>query len=175
MTRDQKSQVIAELTDKLKENQYFYITDTSGLTVAEINRFRQLCYNQGVQYKVFKNTLIRKALENVEADVETINQALKGTSGVMFINENGNVPAKIIKNFKKEISKDKPRFKAASIDSDIFIGEDQLEMLTKLKSKQELIGEIITLLQSPATNVISALQSGSHKLAGIVKTLSERE
>lgn len=175
MTREEKAQVISELTDKLKENNHFYITDTSGLSVAEINRFRGMCFKEGVEYKVYKNTLIKKALENVEGDYTTLDDALKGFSGIMFVKEIGNVPAKIIKKFRKDDPQERPGFKAASIDSDIFLGEDQLDALSKLKSKNELIGEIITLLQSPAKNVISALQSGEHQLAGIVKTLSERE
>lgn len=175
MTREDKAQLIAGLTEKFENTDHFYITDTSGLTVGEINQFRESCYKQDVEYKVVKNTLIKKALENLEADYAELDEALKGFSGVMFVNENANVPAKLIKDFKKQNKLGKPNFKAASIDSDIFIGEDQLEALSKLKSKQELIGEIINLLQSPAKNVIGALQSGEHKLAGIVKTLSEKE
>ena len=175
MTREEKAQVIANLTEKFQANQHFYITDTSGLTVAEINKFRAMCFDSGVEYRVAKNTLIRKALENLDADFSSLTEVLKGVSGVMFTEENANAPAKIIKKFQKEDPSERPTFKAASIDTDIFIGEDQLSILASLKSKQELIGEIITLLQSPAKNVISALQSGENKLAGIVKTLSERD
>jgi len=175
MTREEKAQVIAGLTEKLQQTDHFYITDTSGLSVAEINKFREMCYKKGVEYKVVKNTLIKKALENLEADYSSFDDVLKGFSGIMFVNENANVPAKVIKDFKKEDKDQRPKFKAASIDSDIFIGEDQLDALSKLKSKQELIGDVITLLQSPAKNVISALQSGENILAGVVKTLSERE
>ncbi len=174
MTREEKAQIIAELTDRLKGSN-FYLTDTSGLTVAEVNKFRGMCFKEGVEYKIFKNTLIKQALENLDADYTEMYDVLKGTSGIMFIDENGNLPAKIIKNYKKEDPQERPTFKAASIDTDIFLGEDQLDALSKLKSKQELIGEIITLLQSPAKNVVSLLQSGEQKLAGIVKTLSERE
>ncbi|MEO9871574.1 50S ribosomal protein L10 [Ekhidna sp.] len=175
MTRQDKAQLISDLTAKLKETDHFYITDTSGLTVAEINKFREMCFNKGVEYKVVKNTLIKKALDDVDGDYSSLDEVLKGTSGIMFINENANAPAKIIKEFKKADSNDRPKFKAASIDSDLFIGEDQLGALASLKSKQELIGDVITLLQSPAKNVLTLLQSGEHKLAGIVKTLSERE
>ena len=175
MTREEKAQVIENLTEKFQSNNHFYITDTSGLTVAEINKFREMCFTQGVEYKVAKNTLIKKALDNLDSDYSSLEDVLKGVSGIMFVEENGNVPAKIIKKFKKEDAQERPAFKAASIDSDIFIGEDQLNTLASLKSKQELIGEIITLLQSPAKNVISALQSAENNLAGIVKTLSERE
>lgn len=175
MTRDEKAQLISDLSDKFKETDHFYITDTSGLTVAELNKFREMCFKKGVEYKMVKNTLIKKALENVEGDFSSLDEVLKGTSGIMFVNENANVPAKIIKEYKKSDPKERPAFKAASIDSDLFIGEDQLGSLASLKSKQELIGEVITLLQSPAKNVLSLLQSGEQKLAGIVKTLSEKE
>ncbi|MEQ9467705.1 MAG: 50S ribosomal protein L10 [Ekhidna sp.] len=175
MTRQDKAQLISDLTSKFKETDHFYIADTSGLTVAEINKFREMCFNKGVEYRVVKNTLIRKALENVDGDYSSLDEVLKGTSGIMFVNETANIPAKIIKDFQKNDPKDRPKFKAASIDSDLFIGEDQLGALASLKSKQELIGDIITLLQSPAKNVLTLLQSGEHKLAGIVKTLSERE
>lgn len=175
MTREEKAQIIAGLTEKFQQTDHFYITDTSGLTVAQINKFREMCFKQGVEYKVVKNTLIKKALENLNTDYTPMHSALKGFSGVMFVNENAKVPAKLIKDFKKEDKEQRPKFKAASIDSDIFVGEDQLDVLAQLKSKQELLGEIVNLLQSPARNVLSALQSGGHKIAGIVKTLSERE
>jgi large subunit ribosomal protein L10 len=175
MTREEKAQVIASLTEKFQANQHFYITDTSGLTVAEINKFREMCFKSGVEYKVAKNTLIRKALENLDTDYTPLFEALKGVSGIIFSEENANAPAKLIEKYKKEDKKERPKFKAASIYSDIYIGENQLKALANLKSKQELIGDIIALLQSPAKNVVSALQSGEHKLAGIVKTLSERE
>ena len=175
MTREEKAQVIGELTDKLKENNHFYITDTSGLTVAEINNFRGMCYKEGVEYRIFKNTFIKRALDNLDTDYTSLDESLKGFSGVMFVKENGNAPAKIIKKYKKGDAEGRPYFKAASIDSDIFIGEDQLNLLSELKSKNELIGEVIGLLQSPAKNVISALQSAENNLAGIVKTLSERQ
>ncbi len=175
MTREDKAQLIGDLTDKLKDTDHFYITDTSGLTVAEINKFREMCFTKGVEYKIVKNTLIKKALEKIDGDFSELDEVLKGTSGLMFVKENANAPAKIIRDFKKEDPHERPKFKAASIDSDLFIGEDHLNALAKLKSKQELIGEIITLLQSPAKNVLTLLQSGEHKLAGIVKTLSERE
>lgn len=175
MTREEKAQLIADLTEKFQQTDHFYITDTSGLSVAEINKFREACFKKGVEYKVVKNTLIKKALENLETDYSSMSDALKGFSGIMFVNENAKVPAEVIKDYQKADKKDRPAFKAASIDSDIFIGSDQLDVLSKLKSKQELIGEVINLLQSPAKNVLGALLSGEQKLAGIVKTLSEKE
>ncbi|WP_422361757.1 50S ribosomal protein L10 [Reichenbachiella sp.] len=176
MTKAEKAVVIQELSEKFKETSNFYFTDASGLTVAEVNNFRQKCFDNGVEYKVVKNTLIRKALETVDADFSSLNdEVLTGFSGVMFTGaDSANVPAKIIKEFKKEDSADRPKLKGASIDYDLFIGEEHLNTLAKLKSKSELIGEIIGLLQSPAKNVVSALQSSGQTLSGLVKTLSER-
>lgn len=176
MTKAEKAVVIKELSEKFKETSNFYFTDASGLTVAEVNDFRQKCFDNGVEYKVVKNTLIRKALETVDTDFSSLNdEVLTGFSGVMFTSaENANVPAKIIKEFKKADSADRPKLKGASIDYDLFIGEEHLNTLATLKSKNELIGEVIGLLQSPAKNVVSALQSGGQTLSGLVKTLSER-
>jgi large subunit ribosomal protein L10 len=133
-----------------------------------------------MDYKVYKNTLIRKALDTLGADTSEMDKALKGQSGVLFSKESGSAPARLLQDFykkeaysKKEIAK--PVFKGAYIDSDLFVGAEYLETLSKIKSKQELIGEIVGLLQSPAKNVISALQGGGNKLAGILKTLSEKE
>jgi len=176
MTRQEKGALIDELAEKLENTSHFYIADTGGMTVAQVNEFRALCFKRGVEYKVVKNTLIRKALEKLDTDFSPLHEALVGSSGIMFSPEVANVPAKIIKEYKKK-GKDleKPAFKAASVDLDLYVGSEHLEPLSNLKSKDELLGEIVTLLQSPATNVISALQSGKNKLAGIVKTLSERE
>lgn len=175
MTRQEKSDIVEGLSEKLANNAHFYLTDASGLSVAQINAFRAICYEKGVEYKVFKNTLIKKALEKTDSDYSELDAALKGYSGVMFSKEAGNLPAKIITEYRKKQGLEKPLLKAASIDSDIFLGEENLKMLGSLKSKQELVGEIVTLLQSPAKNVISALQSGKNTLAGLVKTLGERE
>ncbi|MEL6557893.1 MAG: 50S ribosomal protein L10 [Bacteroidota bacterium] len=174
MTREEKSEIINELSEKFQENGSFYITDTSGLTVAEINKFRNMCFDKGVEYKVVKNTLIKKALESLDADFSGLDDVLKGFSGVMFSKETANAPAKIIKEFKKTDADGRPTLKGASIDTDLFIGEQHLNTLSELKSREELIGEIVGLLQSPAKNVVSALQSGGQTLSGLVKTLSER-
>lgn len=176
MTKEEKLEIINDLADKFKENSHFYVTDTSGLTVAEINEFRKKCFEKGIEYRVVKNTLIKKALDTLDADFTEIydNGVLKGFSGIMFSKENANSPAKILKEYKKKDKEKNPNLKAASIDYDLFIGADSLEQLSNLKSKQELIGEIVGLLQSPAKNVVSALQSGEHTLAGLVKTLQER-
>ncbi|MDI9866586.1 50S ribosomal protein L10 [Flectobacillus sp. DC10W] len=176
MTREEKAVIIGELSEKFAATPYFYITDTGGLTVAEVNAFRRLCFQRGLEYRVVKNTLIAKALETTGVDYSAFNgTVLKGLSGVIFSPENPKTPAKLIKDFKKEAGKDKIRFKGASIEGGLFIGEDQLVALENVKSKQEMIGDIIGLLQSPAKNVVSALQTSGGKLAGILKTLSERE
>lgn len=174
MTREEKLEIVKELAEKLQENGSFYITDTSGLTVAEINKFRGMCFDKGVEYKVVKNTLIKKALDSLESDYSALEDVLKGSSGIMFSKETANAPAKIIKEFKKTDADGRPSLKGASIDTDLFIGEQHLNMLSELKSREELIGEIVGLLQSPAKNVLSALQSGGQTLSGLVKTLSER-
>ena len=174
MTRDEKTQIIGELSQKFADNTHFYITDAGGLTVAEVNAFRRLCFKSGIEYRVYKNTLIRKALETQkDVDYTPLFGTLKGFSGVLFSKEAGNLPAKVIKEFRKKLE-GKPVLKAASIDSDFFIGEENLNTLSELKSKNELIGEVISLLQSPAKNVVSALLSGKNTIAGLVKTLEER-
>lgn len=179
MTKEEKIDIVNELTERLKGTDYFYIADASGMTVAEVNNFRRACFDKGIEYTVYKNTLIKKALDNLDADYSDFDgTVLKGFSGVMFSQEVGNLPAKVLLDYRKKAGKKetpKPLLKGASIDTALFIGDNQLETLSKIKSKQELIGEIIGLLESPAKNVISALQSGGDTIAGIVKTLEERE
>ena len=176
MTREEKAVIIEELSDKFKAIPYFYIVDAAGMTVGETNNLRRKCFNQGVEYRVVKNTLIAKALETLDTDYSSFNETvLTGFSGIMFHPESGKVAAKLIKEFRKESGNDKLKLKGASVEYSLFIGENQLETLLTLKSRQELIGEIVGLLLSPAKNVVSALQSGGGKLAGILKTLSERE
>jgi len=174
MTREEKAQIIEELAAKFADHAHFYITDATGFTVAQVNNFRRLCFKSGVEYRVYKNTLIQKALERQEGtDFSPLFKALHGFSGVIFSKESGNVPAKVIQEFRKKME-GKPVLKGASVASDLFIGDENLKMLAELKSKNELIGEVIGLLQSPAKNVISALQSGKHTIAGLVKTLESR-
>jgi len=173
MTREQKANIIEELSQKFKASNYFYIADASGLSVAQINDFRKLCYENKVEYKVYKNTLIKKAFDSSKTDYTEFSDILKGFSGVLFAKDAGNAPAKLIKEFRNT-GLHKPELKGAFIDSEIFIGDQHLDALSKLKSKNELIGEIITLLQSPAKNVIAALKSAERKLAGVVKVLGER-
>lgn len=175
MTKEEKGAIIEELAEKFAAIPYFYITDASGLNVAKTNELRRLCFERGIEYRVVKNTLISKALERLDTDYSSFDgTVLKGFSGVMFHDESGKVAAKLIKDFLKA-NKNSITLKGASVDSALFIGHDQLDTLLTLKSKQELIGEVIGLLQSPAKNVISGLQSGGNKLAGIIKTLSERD
>ncbi len=175
MTREEKAQIIEGLTGKFQEFESFYLTDSSSLTVAEVNDFRRLCHEKGIGYKVFKNTLIQKSLDNLEGDYTDLYTTLKGFSGVMFASaENANLPAKVLKEYRKKSGGKKPLLKAASIDAEFYFGEENLTFLSELKSKGELIGEVITLLQSPAKNVVSALQSGKANIGGLLKTLSER-
>jgi large subunit ribosomal protein L10 len=176
MTREEKSVIIGELVEKFSQNDNFYITDASGMSVADTNNLRRLCFDKGIEYRVFKNTLIQKALEQMDTDYTPFDESvLRGFSGIMFSGENSSIPAKAIKEFRKKSGGDSPVLKGASIDTDLFIGDDQLNVLSTLKSKAELIGEVITLLQSPAKNVISGLKGSGGKLAGILQTLSERE
>jgi large subunit ribosomal protein L10 len=173
MKREEKDVIIGEITELLTAYPNVYITDTSALTVAKTNQLRRLCFNKGVKMLVAKNSLIRKAMERKDGQAfEELFVSLKGTSALMFC-ETGNTPAKLIKEFRKG-GNQKPLVKGAWIDTAIFLGDSQLDTLASIKSKNELIGDIIGLLQSPAKNVISALKSGGGKLAGIVKTLSER-
>lgn len=174
MTREEKDIIVRDLSEKLANTNYFYITDASTMSVARINQFRRLCFERGLEYKVYKNKLIKKALDTLEADTTALEGVLKGASGILFSTEAGNAPAKLIKDFRKK-GNPLPLVKGAYIDAGIYIGDDQLDTLTNIKSKNELIGDIIGLLQSPAKNVVSALQSSGGKLAGILKTLSEKE
>ena len=176
MNREEKGLVIDELVQKFSENTNFYITDASGMTVADTNALRGLCFEKGIEYKVFKNTMIQKALERLDTDYASFDESvLRGFSGIMFSGESSNTPAVLIKEFRKKSGSESPILKGASIDTDLFIGEENLDALAKLKSKAELIGEVITILQSPAKNVISGLQGAGGKLTCILKTLSERE
>jgi len=171
MNKEEKHDLVIALTEQMKEFGNFYITDTSNLTVAKINNIRRKCFESDITMKVAKNSLIRKAMEAEGGDYTEMFDVLKGSSSILF-SKSATAPAKLIKALRKQ--GDKPLLKAAYIDSAIFVGDDQLDALIKLKSKEQLIGEIVGLLQSPAKNVISALQSGGNILAGVVKTLQER-
>jgi large subunit ribosomal protein L10 len=171
MTREEKSRVIEDLTAQLANSSVVYIADISNLNAVSTSNLRRACYKAGIQLNVVKNTLLAKAMEASDNDYGDLPTILKGNSSMM-IAEIGNAPAKIIKEFRKK--SDKPILKGAYIDSAIFIGDAQLDALVALKSKEEVVGDIIGLLQSPAKNVISALKSGGNTIAGLVKTLSER-
>jgi large subunit ribosomal protein L10 len=171
MKKEEKDQVINALVEKLSNTKNFYITDTSKLTVEKTNILRRTCFKKEIELTVVKNTLLRKAFERLESDYSPLYPVLKGTSAVMFT-DSVNEPAKLIKEFRK--TNDKPILKAAYVEESFYIGDNQIDALISIKTKNEVIGDIIGLLQSPAKNVVSALQSGGNKLAGIVKTLSEK-
>ena len=173
MTRAEKTATIEALKDKLSGIEFFYLADSSTLTVEQVNKFRRLCFEKGIEMKVVKNTLIQKALESApeERNFSGLYEALKGPTAIL-ISDKANAPAKLIKEFRE--NNEKPTLKAAYIDTDVFLGDEKLDELAKLKSKEDLVAEVIALLQSPAKNVISALQSGGQTLVGILKTLEER-
>ncbi len=173
-TREEKYQIIESLTEKLKNSDIIYLADTSDLNVETINDLRRLCFRRNVSLEVVKNTLLKKAIEKSEKDLSPLYGVMVGATSVM-ISDTGNVPAKLIKEFRKSKKSEKPLFKGAYIEEAIFVGEEQLETLANIKSREELIGDLIGLLQSPAKNVISSLQSGGNTIAGLVKTLSEKE
>ncbi len=164
--------IIQELTEKLNKYAHFYIADISDLNAADTSDLRRKCFDKSINLMVVKNTLLRKAFEQSEKNFEDLYDVLKDSTSVMF-SETGNVPAKLIKEFRK--SHERPVLKAAFVEESFYFGDDQVDILSQLKSKEELIGDIILILQSPAQKVISSLQSGGGKLAGILKTLSEKE
>ena len=173
MNKDQKNEVIELLKDKFKEYNNFYVTNTESLTVAQIGKLRRICFDKNVEMKVAKNTLIKKALESLDSTrFSGVFDSLNGVTALLF-SENAKEPAMIISSFRKDSNTEKPLLKAAFIDGDVFEGNDQLKALVTLKSKNDLIGEIIGLLQSPAKNVISGLNAGN-KLAGLIKALEDR-
>jgi large subunit ribosomal protein L10 len=172
MKKEEEYQIIESLTEKLKNEEIFYLTDTSDLDVETINKLRRLCFRRNVSLQVVKNTLLKKAMEKSEKNYEPLYDVLKGATSIMF-SSTGNVPARLIKEFRK--TSPKPIIKGAYIQEAFFFGDNQLETLSNIKSKEELLGDLIGLLQSPAKNVISALQSGGNILAGVVKTLSEKQ
>ena len=173
MNKEQKNEVIESLKGTFNQYNNFYVTNTESLTVAQINKLRSICFNKNVEMKVAKNTLIKKALESINNDrFSNLYESLNGVTALLF-SENAKEPAMILTDFRRDTKVERPTLKAAFIDGDVFAGDDQLPALLTLKSKQDLIGEIIGLLQSPAKNVISGLNAGS-KLAGIIKALEDR-
>mgnify|MGYP001373785507 CR=1 FL=1 len=171
MTREEKSQVIQDLTSTLADTDTIYLADISGLDALSTSNLRRACFKANVKLAVVKNTLLSKAMEASDKEFGELKDILKGNTSIM-IAEAGNAPAKVIKEFRKK--SDRPLLKGAYVEEAVYIGDEQLNALVNIKSREELIGDIVGLLQSPAKNVISALQSGGGKLAGILKTLSEK-
>ena len=171
MTKEQKAQEIQDLTEELSSAKNLYLTDIAGLDAVQTFALRRACFKANVKLSVVKNTLLAKAMEASDKDFGNLHEILKGNTSLMF-SEVGNTPAKLIKDFRKK--SEKPVLKGAYIEEAIYIGDDQIDLLESIKSKEELIGDIITLLQSPAKNVISSLQSGGSKISRILRTLSER-
>jgi large subunit ribosomal protein L10 len=173
MTREEKKQAIDKLTDLLADSKNVYLADISGMDADQTSKLRRLCFSKGVKLQVVKNTLLKKAMESCDKDYNELYDVLKGNTSMM-LSETANAPAKaIVEYLKKNKGAEKPLFKGALVDESVYAA-DQLSVLENLKSKEELIGDIITLLQSPAKNVISGLQSGGNTLAGLMKTLEER-
>jgi large subunit ribosomal protein L10 len=172
MTREEKDQLIDSLAETLKSSNTVYIADISNLNSENTTRLRSLCFKRNITLQVVKNTLLKKAMERSEKNFEGLFPILNGPTSVM-ISESGNVPAKLIKEFRK--TSDRPILKGAYIEEMVFIGDDQLDFLIVLRTKNEMIADIVALLQSPVRNVMSGLQSGGHKISGILKTLSEKE
>lgn len=172
MTREEKAKYIDELVAELQDANVFYLADTAELTVEVVNNLRRRCFQSNIRMRVVKNTLLQKAMDRVEGkDFGNLGETLSGATSIMFC-EVANVPAKLIQDFRKK--NEKPILKGAYIEEAVFIGDNQLDALATLKSREELIGDIIGLLQSPAKNVVSGLTGAGSKIAGILKTLEER-
>lgn len=172
MRREEKIAIIDGLTEQINNANHFYLTDISELNAADTSSLRRKCFEKDIELVVVKNTLLKRALEKSEGSFEELYDTLKNSTSVMFC-ETGNIPAKLIKEFRKV--HERPVLKAAFVEESIYLGDEQLETLSSLKSKEELIGDVLLLLQSPMKNLLSAMQSGGNNLAGVVQTLAERE
>lgn len=172
MRREEKGAIIESLTETLKQYSHFYLTDTAALNAEDTSTLRRKCFESDIKLIVVKNALLKRALDQSEANFEELYPVLKGTTSIMFTNS-GNAPAKLIKEFRK--LHDKPILKGAFVQESIYIGDNMLDSLVSIKTKEELIGDVIALLQSPAKNVISALQSGGNTIHGVLETLSKKE
>lgn len=172
MTRDEKNAIIDNLTARINDTNHFYLADISELDAAETSLLRRKCHERNINLLVVKNTLLKKALEKADGSYDELLDVLKDSTSIIFT-ETGNVPAKLIKEFRK--THERPILKAAFVEESIYIGDEYLEALSALKSKEELVGDIILLLQSPVKKVVSQLQSGGQTLTGILKTLAEKE
>ena len=171
MNKEEKVKVVEELKGQLSDYKSVYLTDIAGLDAQQTSKLRRECFNSDVKLSVVKNTFLERAMSESENDFGELKDLLKGNTTIM-LSKTGNSPAKVIKKFRKD--GDKPILKGAFVDEAIYIGDEHIEALFNLKSKEEVIGEIISILQSPAKNVISALKSSSGKIAGLVKTLTEK-
>lgn len=171
MTKEEKAIEIKDLTTRLADSPTIYLADISGLDAVQTSNLRRACFKANVKLSVVKNTLLSKAMDASDKEFGKLPEVLKGSTSLMF-SEVGNAPAKLIKNFRKK--GDRPLLKGAFVEEAIYIGDENLDRLVEIKSKDEMVGEIIGLLQSPAKNVISGLKASGGKLAGILKTLSER-
>jgi large subunit ribosomal protein L10 len=172
MRRAEKESIIADLREQIENASHFYLTDISNLNAADTSNLRRKCFEREIELVVVKNTLLRQALEKSEGKFDELYDILKDSTSIMFC-ETGNIPAKLIKDFRKD--KDRPLLKAAFVEESIYLGDEQLDMLSSLKSKNELIADVLALLQSPMTNLLSAMQSGGNNMAGALKTLAEKE
>ena len=171
MRKEDKQVLIDSILSELKACPNFYLTDVSDLNADKTSQLRRQCFNSGVKMIVVKNALLHKAMQQMEKDYEGLYDVLKGSTALMLC-ETGNAPAKLIKNFRK--TNDRPILKGAYIEECCYIGDDMLDALCNVKSKNDLIADVIALLQSPMKNIISGLQSGGHKICGILETLSEK-
>ena len=172
MRREEKEVIIEDLAKRLNETKHFYLTDISELNADQTSNLRRKCFEKEISLLVVKNTLLRKAMEKSEGDFDDLYDTLKDSTSIMFC-ETGNTPAKLIKEMRKTM--ERPLIKAAFVEESIYIGDNQLDVLSNIKSKDELLGDLLMLLQSPATNLVSALASSGSKMAGALKTLSEKE
>ena len=172
MRREEKDVIIEDLAQRLNETKHFYLTDISELNAEETSNLRRKCFEKEISLLVVKNTLLRKAMEKSEGDFDDLYDVLKDSTSIMFC-ETGNVPAKLIKEMRKTM--ERPLVKAAFVEESIYIGDDQLDVLSNIKSKSELLGDLLSLLQSPAMSLVSALASSGSQMAGALQTLSEKE
>ena len=174
MKKEDKQQVIAQIKELMAQYSHFYITDIAGLDAARTHKLRKVCFKQDIKLVVVKNTLLQKTLESSDTDFSVLFDVLKGNTALLFSN-NGNAPARLIKEMKQDkANNNKPELKAAYAQECFYVGADQLDALCTLKSKEELLGDIIGMLQSPMQQVLSALQSGGNTIHGVLKTLGER-
>jgi len=171
MRKEEKAAAVEIMVEQINSSSHLYLTDISGLNAEDSSDLRRKCFENNIKVVVVKNTLLKLALDKADGEYEEMYETLKGNTAVMYA-EIGNAPAKVIKDFRE--NSEKPLLKSAYVEQSVYIGDDQIETLATIKSKEELIGEVITLLQSPMKNVMSSLNSGNTLLAGLVKTLSER-